>query len=227
MRIIIRFIIMNTQGLRIPTQSRSQQTLERILNSSRELIAEQSYDEVTIAQIAKRAAISVGGFYSRFENKEALFSALQENLATETQSRIVDAQAMDWSSKNLLDLLHYIVSGNADLYEKYRGVLTVVHLRTRIMQVESPTDQSDQARLSYNNKIISQLEDLILIKREQIRHKQPKVAIRTVIACMTSMLRDAIVFQDRSLYPGTKNKQAVIRQVSMVMYHYLTAGNPS
>lgn len=211
---------METSGLHEPKQSRSQQTLDRILQSSTALIAEQSYDDVTITDIAARSQISVGGFYSRFRNKEALLSVLAENLAHETQTRISSAMSSDWAAKSLAELLNFIVTNNVELYEKYRGVLAVIHLRTRVLL--NRTD--DNKRRDYNQKLVSQLESLLLMKRDQILHRHPRVAIRTSIACMTSMLRDAIVFNDRSLYPAPRNTKVVSRQVANVMYQYLTAG---
>ena len=112
---------MDNIGLYQPRQSRSQQTLERILSASTAQIAVQSYDELTIAEIARHARISVGGFYSRFENKEALFTALQVRLGEETQSRIIDALNKDWSSTSLHDLLLFIVSSNAEVYVNTMG----------------------------------------------------------------------------------------------------------
>ena len=208
---------MDNLDLREPRQSRSKQTLERIMASGAALIAEQSYDEVTIAEIAGRAQISVGGFYSRFKNKEALFSTLKKNFAQETQNRLAAALTEDWSSTSLYDLLFLIVSSNAELYEKYRGVLTVVHLRTH--SLHRPED--DSARTAYNRDIVTKLETLLLLKREQVLHRQPKVAIRTAIACMTSMLKDAIVFNDTSLYPQPRDSQTIARRVAQVMYRYL------
>ena len=213
---------MDTLGLREPRQSRSQQTLERILDSGTALIAEQSYDEVTIAEIAGRARISVGGFYSRFKNKEALFSTLQKRLAQETQDALTAALAEDWTATNLYDLLFFVVSRNAELYEKYRGVLTVVHLRTHTLR--SPGD--DAARSAYNQHIVTRLETLLLLKREQMLHRQPRVAIRTAIACMASMLKDAIVFGETSLYPEPRNTHTIARRVAQVMYRYLAAEVP-
>lgn len=213
---------MNDSGLREPRQTRSQQTLKRILQSSTALIAEQSYDEVTIAEIAERAEISVGGFYSRFQNKEALLRVLQERLGQETQNRINTALAKDWSVTSLYDLLYFIVSNNAELYEKYRGVLTVIHIRTRVLD----SRVEDATRRAYNVNIVAQLETLLLVKRDEIRHHRPRVAIRTAIACMTSMLRDAIVFNDTDLYPVPRSRRVITRQVAKVMQQYLAAAAP-
>lgn len=214
---------MDKLGLHEPRQPRSQHTLERILSSSTAQIAEQSYDELTIAGIAARAQISVGGFYSRFQNKEALFTALQVRLGEETQDRLNDALSNDWSSTSLHDLLHFIVTNNAEIYKKYRGVLTVVHMRTRVLHTDGEEIREIQ---TYNNKIVAQLEILLLRKRQEINHRRPRLAIRTAIACMASMLRDAIVLNDTSLYPKPGDTRTITRRVTQVMYQYLAAAAP-
>jgi len=209
---------MDNTTFRAPQQSRSQRTLERILSSSTMLIAEKPYDSVSIAEIASSARISVGGFYSRFENKEALFSTLQSRFVQETQERIESALATDWSHSSLRELLHFIVANNVELYEKYRGVLTDVYIRTRVLR-----SQTNRDLRGHNASVVTQLETLILKRRDEISHGQPRVAIRTAVACMAAMLRDAIVFGDRSLYPKSKSASVVTRQVADVMYHHLTA----
>lgn len=210
---------MNNTTFRSPQQSRSQQTLERILSSSTTLISEKAYDSVSIAEIASSARISVGGFYSRFKNKEALFNALQIRFAHETQERIDRALAADWSQTSLRELLEFVVTNNAKLYDKYRGVLTAIYIRTRVL--EPGTNKGLQ---SYNENIVKQLEALILTKRDEMSCRQYRVAVRTAIACMAAMLRDAIVFRDRSLYPKPATSAVVTKQVAAVMYHHLTAG---
>lgn len=207
---------MEYPSIRKPTQVRSQQTLERIILSSTRLISNRSYDDVTIADITAAAEISVGAFYARFRNKGALFGMLRESLAQETQSRISDALATDWSGVGLHDLLLNIVANNAELYEKYRGVLAAIYLKTR----ESDSGKSDEL-LHYNQKIASQIETLLLLKRDELCHARPRVAIRIAIACMTSMLRDAIVFNDRSFYPKPRDTATISRHVTRVVYQYL------
>lgn len=213
---------MGATGCRAPQQTRSQQTLERILSSSTTLISKKSYDDVSIAEIAARAQISVGGFYSRFENKKALFSMLETRLGQETQDRIDAALDTDWSETGLHELLHFVVANNAEIYEKYRGVLTAVHVRTRILK----SRKEDDARRTYNESLVAQIETLLLNKRDEIQCRRPRVAIRTAIACMSAMLRDAIVFGDTSLYPKPGSTAIVTRQVADVMYRYLTAEAP-
>jgi len=213
---------MPNPGVREPQQARSHNTLERILSSSTELISEQSYDDISISDIANRANISVGGFYSRFENKDALLAELLTRLGHETQSKITEALSTDWSNTSLYDLTLFIVLNNARLYEKYRGALKAIYLKTRVL----PDPANDGVRFAYNDKIVAQLETLLLVKAEQIPHPQPGEVIRIAIACMTSMLRDAIVFRDTSLFPKPRNVSGISRHIANVVYLYLVTELP-
>ena len=58
---------------RTPQQSRSRQTLTRIVEAAEALFAERGYDGTTVNHIVSRARCSVGGFYARFKDKESLF----------------------------------------------------------------------------------------------------------------------------------------------------------
>ncbi len=184
-------------------------------------MTKKSYEDVSIAEIAAHAKISIGGFYSRFDSKEALYSELLNRLGQETDEKIEAALAKDWSKTSLQDLLLFVVASNAEIYDKYRGILAVVHLKTRLLQPDN-----DKTRLAYNEGIVVRIEKLLMLKRDDIRRRQPKVAIRLAVACMSAMLRDAIVFGDTSLYAKPVNRASISRHVADFMHLYL-AGDAS
>ena len=60
-----------------PRQARSQHTLDRLLDAAEALVHEKGgFDDVPIAEIVRRAESSVGSFYSRFPDKDALLQAM-------------------------------------------------------------------------------------------------------------------------------------------------------
>jgi len=61
-------------------QSRAR-TRARLLDSARELVAREGYENATIDQIAEEAGYSKGAFYSNFASKEDLFLELLETHA--------------------------------------------------------------------------------------------------------------------------------------------------
>jgi AcrR family transcriptional regulator len=59
-----------------PQQARSQETLDRFLEATEELLREKNFDEITIADIVARADRTVGSFYARFDDKVAVVKTL-------------------------------------------------------------------------------------------------------------------------------------------------------
>lgn len=68
---------------REPQQARSWETLDRFLAAIEELLADQTFDELTIADIAARADRTVGSFYGRFADKDAALRALHARYLAE------------------------------------------------------------------------------------------------------------------------------------------------
>jgi len=59
--------------IRIPKQKRSREKKSRIMDSARELFARKGVNGTNSNEIAARAGVSIGTFYSYFENKKMLF----------------------------------------------------------------------------------------------------------------------------------------------------------
>jgi AcrR family transcriptional regulator len=55
-----------------PQQARSERTLEKILAACDRLLAERSFEQISMQDIASEAGISVGNLYNRFSDKNGL-----------------------------------------------------------------------------------------------------------------------------------------------------------
>jgi AcrR family transcriptional regulator len=71
-----------------PRQARSRQTLERVLDVFVALLAKKPFEEITMAELARRSKIAVTSIYARFENKQALVLAAHERHREEMISAI-------------------------------------------------------------------------------------------------------------------------------------------
>jgi AcrR family transcriptional regulator len=69
-------------------QERSRQQRDRLLKAGERVFAESGFWQAHVAQIAKKAGCSVGSFYRRFHDKEALFLALQAEMAARAEANI-------------------------------------------------------------------------------------------------------------------------------------------
>lgn len=69
-------------------QNRSREQRDRILKAGERVFAEAGFWQAHVADIARRAGCSVGSFYRRFRDKEALFFALQSFMAERAEANI-------------------------------------------------------------------------------------------------------------------------------------------
>ena len=69
---------MTIPRFRPPQQTRSRETLDRILDAAERVLDEKSFTEATLAEIMERAGVTVGAFYRRFPDKDALLHLLDE-----------------------------------------------------------------------------------------------------------------------------------------------------
>jgi AcrR family transcriptional regulator len=70
-------------------QQRSRQQRDRLLKAGERVFAEKGFWAAHVVDIAKRAGCSVGSFYRRFQDKEAFFFALQNDMAAHGEANIV------------------------------------------------------------------------------------------------------------------------------------------
>ncbi|MBD9483235.1 TetR/AcrR family transcriptional regulator [Pseudomonas sp. PDM14] len=71
-----------------PTQARSKKALERFLNVAAELLANDSFEETGISQIAQLAESSVGTFYRLLADKDVLLYAVHERFVEQGKAAI-------------------------------------------------------------------------------------------------------------------------------------------
>ena len=67
-----------TEARKAPSQQRSRQMVDKILQAARQLLIDDGVEALTTSRIAKLAAISVGSLYQYFPNKLAILQALYQ-----------------------------------------------------------------------------------------------------------------------------------------------------
>lgn len=63
-------------GTKPATQRRSRETRDKLITALDELLQEKNFDEISVAQIANRAGVSVASVYQRFDNQNAAVAIL-------------------------------------------------------------------------------------------------------------------------------------------------------
>src|SRR5436190_18883369 len=76
-------------------QERSRDTQDRLIEAAERLLARgRSWADITVAELVKEAGASVGAFYNRFRDKDALLHVLQIELNRQGEATAAQAQAL-------------------------------------------------------------------------------------------------------------------------------------
>lgn len=117
--------------LRSPLQARSRASLDRIVAATRELLEERTFDELTIGEIVRAARSSVGVFYARFRDKEALLDHLDELYAQETLASL-RALAASAAPASLDERVATVVRFLVEFHRERRGLIRALVLHARL-----------------------------------------------------------------------------------------------
>jgi AcrR family transcriptional regulator len=72
---------------------RNQTTRAALLNAGRDLFAERGYTAVSVQNVAKRAGVTTGALYHQFGSKQALFTAVYDDLVQRVWGRVLAARS--------------------------------------------------------------------------------------------------------------------------------------
>jgi len=172
-----------------PKQARSEESLQRLLDAAESLLAERSIGEVSIADIARRARSSVGGFYARFRDKDELLLALHERFVRELEQRfaIIEAEASKHAS--LSELLRPSLQMLVDIYRARRALLVAFASRA------ADNRRLHQAGLSFRAEVISRFTRLLLRFKDEMHHPDPELSAEFAIQL-------ALGFMEQTLNAG-------------------------
>lgn len=171
------------EWVRPPRQERSAKTLDRILSAAEELIAEKGYREATISEIVRRARSSVGAFYSRFADKEALLYTLHERFFEESMATADAALDMRrWEGATLAEIIRTIVRFTVSVAAERAGLIKAFTLRG----AADPDFALQGAQLGA--KLSKRLTMLLEARADEIGHPDVRAAgdfcTRTILALM-------------------------------------------
>ena len=203
------------QWVRPPQQQRSQETLTRILDAAQELVSEKGFDDTPISEIVRRAGSSVGAFYTRFADKDALLHALYDRYLEQAIATADDAlDPARWESSRIPELLSAVVGFLVTIYREQRGMI-------RVFVARNQRDQSFQARRERLSHYVSErLSALLLARRDEITHPDPERAAAFGLTLVFSALDGVMLFGE--MRSGlTLSDEALAEELTRVYIAYL------
>jgi Transcriptional regulator len=195
---------------RPPQQVRSRETLDRILDAAEQVLEEKTFGEATLAEIMERAGVTVGAFYRRFPDKDALLHHLDERFFAELHCRADDVlDPGRWTDKGTRPILDEFVGQAVDVYSTRRGLLRSLFLRARTDAV------LQQSAMKVNEVFIAKLRELV-VPRGEVIHPDPPRAVELGFMMLVGALRELVVFGE--IWPAPPTDMAALRIELTRMY---------
>lgn len=167
-------------------QSRSRESLQRLLNAAVEVLNERGLEGATIPRIAARAGLSAGAVYRRFPDKDAL---LQTVVLTELEQ--MDENATQLTPElaeqgSLQDFAKQMIQQSLQIHRQYSTLK-----RTLDQYVLTHPNAAFRKKVfKLNVRTIRRFADFLLLKRKEIKHPDPEAAVPFALIQLASTLRD-------------------------------------
>jgi AcrR family transcriptional regulator len=171
-------------------QERSRETRRKLVASCLELVDRRPFDQVTVAEIAMGAGVSVGNFYRRFKSKEAilpdLYAAYEERFAAFAEA-FSDAGPIE--PDDALGGWGLLIGRTVAFMEDNRGLIQALHLHGRLHPEIVPPTSHDRRR-----SLFARVSELFSSADEARAQTMGQVAILVLVSTLT----EQIVYPDHT-----------------------------
>lgn len=179
------------QWVRPPRQSRSQESLERILDAAEQVISEKGFDQATVAEIVRLANSSVGAFYGRFKEKDALLRCLHERFCEEafaTADAVLDPDR--WHGKGIAQIFAETTPFLVDAFRQRGGLIAAFIVRATY------DPGFTEAWASLGQHLTAKFRTLLLERADEIRHPDPALAVEFGLQMVLCTLDEMALFRE-------------------------------
>ena len=209
--------------VRPPQQARSRATLHRFLEAAVELLGDRQFEQASVAEIARRARSSVGAFYVRFPDKDALLTYINDRLFEEGRTLWDEFLAPErWQGRPAAEIVEAVVSRLVERRRANRGLLRALSLYARSRPEPRFTAHAQAMNLHVHRK----LAELLLARKHEIAHPDPEQAIAFGLLMVDGATREAILFGEAARLPGKPSDAVLARELTAAWLAYLGAPPP-
>lgn len=202
--------------IRPPRQARSAATQQRLLDAAEALIAEKGFADASVVEISRRAGFSVGAFYARFRDKQALLHHLEERFNLEARATIDAALAPErWVGAPISEIAQEVVEFMVQLYRERLGILRELLGRTIAdPEVGMRTEQ-------VIHSLCERLHDLLLPRAAEMAHPDPALAARFACRLLLGLLKEAVLFSSHGAYGVPRSDEKLSHELTRALLGYL------
>jgi AcrR family transcriptional regulator len=205
-------------AIRPPQQQRSRASYERVLEAAQQLLEEEGYQAFTLAEVSRRARVSIGSIYARVPSKDALFYAIHERVMETIQSETsAFAVPERWESLATRELILEAVREIAEPFRTHARFLRVVMHRGAV------DDHVAGVGSGASSAQADLFRTLLLTRRDEIRQPDPELAVDVAYRMAYCTLARQVMYG-----PAFESQHAVewddlVREIGVACAAYLLA----
>jgi AcrR family transcriptional regulator len=154
-----------------PQQERSRASFERVIQAATQLLEEEGYDGFTLAEVSKRANVSIGSIYARVKSKDDLFYVIQDRYMTASEERQRLQEPAAWAELTPADAVVGVVAEIGELFKVNERLLRVFMHRGIVDPAVATRSSVSVSR--FHDEVVA----ILLTKRAAIAHDDPELAI--------------------------------------------------
>lgn len=195
---------------RFPTQTRSRERIDRILDAAAQLLIEKGYSAVKTNHIARRADVSVGSIYQFFPNRYAIFHALALRYLDRISEILSNHLGTDAPDRPWDELIDEVIDILAEMWRSEPAFLAVW------LAIQN-TAELREADEYYANIFVN---DILLNFLRRLLPNVPDVRRQTVGRVMFEVSQRLL---DLSMQLGPKQDLSVIEELKRMLRYYMLA----
>ena len=210
-------------SFRPPQQARSQATLDRLLKAAEGLLAEIPFEQATVAEIARRSNSSVGAFYNRFPDKEALLDCFDDRFFQRAREHWDSFfQSSEWRKGRLEERIERLVNLVVNKYRENRPVLRSLALYTRAR----PDPRYAERRAQLEAYVMREIRTELLAPPCRITHPKPSRAVEFGFHMILITAQEVVLFDDHAGDTQPSDEE-LVAELTRAFLAYLGILDPS
>ena len=201
-----------------PLQARSREKLERVLVACEALLETQLFEEITMAELARRARVAVGTLYTRFKSKDDLLPALfarHDAAVAQRVERLMGSLAQEPSLKARIQTL---VDFAVDYHRTHRGLLRALTMFVRAHGQSLPAKAWRKRAGQY--RAVAQV---VLGDGKGFRPGDPLEATEFALGIINSVCREQVLFDEVTPLRGHTDLGTLKRRLAHMIQRDLMA----
>jgi AcrR family transcriptional regulator len=205
-------------SIRPPQQKRSQESFARVLEAGINVLETDGYEGFTLAEVSRRAGVSIGSIYARAPSKEALILAIYDQemakVSAANERLRETARLEDLKGRELIIALVELMA---------RSTLEHADI-LRVFMYRALVDEEIWKRGSDRSTMLSRaFEEALLDHKDELNHPDPELAIDVAFRMVYNTLVRRVTHGNTFESQRPLSDEDLIRELGEAAADYLLA----